>query len=114
MMVTENGESEDIVYARELVADDYVTILLEFSVVLARVRSQLALKRAVSQVTELERKLDARNKELEAASAELAVANRRMKEDLEAAARGQQALLPTLPAEVPEAQFASAFRPCCE
>src|SRR5436305_6250267 len=82
IMVTAKGESEDIVEALELGANDYVTKPLDFSVVLARIRSQLTLKRAVSQVTELERKLDARNKELEAASAELAVANRRMKEDL--------------------------------
>src|SRR5205807_9220265 len=65
IMVTAKGESEDIVEALELGANDYVTKPLDFSVVLARIRSQLALKRAVAQVTELEQKLDARNKELE-------------------------------------------------
>src|SRR5436309_6738300 len=62
IMVTAKGESEDMVEALELGANDYVTKPLDFSVVLARVRSQLALKRAVSQVTELERTLDARNR----------------------------------------------------
>jgi sigma-B regulation protein RsbU (phosphoserine phosphatase) len=112
IMVTAKGESEDMVEALELGANDYVTKPFDFSVVLARIRSQLTLKRAVSQVTELERKLEARNKELEAASAELTVANRRMKVDLEAAAQVRQALLPTLPAELPEARFARVFQPC--
>src|ERR671936_1182620 len=61
IMVTARGESEDVVEALELGANDYVTKPLDFPVVLARVRTQLALRRAVSQVTELERKLDDRN-----------------------------------------------------
>jgi sigma-B regulation protein RsbU (phosphoserine phosphatase) len=112
IMVTARGESEDVVEALELGANDYLTKPLDFPVVLARVRTQLALRRAVSQVTELERKLDERNKELEAAAAELAAANERVKRDLEAAARVQKALLPTLPPEVSGARFAWAFRPC--
>src|SRR5919201_1852609 len=79
IMVTARGESEDVVEALELGANDYVTKPLDFPVVLARVRAQLALRRAVSQVTELERKLDDRNKALEAAAAELAAANERVK-----------------------------------
>ena len=100
IMVTARGESEDVVEALELGANDYVTKPLDFPVVLARIRTQLALRRAVSQVTELERKLDDRNKELEAAAAERAAANERMKSDLEAAARVQQAFLPALPPEI--------------
>src|SRR6188472_2902941 len=65
IMVTAKGESEDIVEALELGANDYVTKPMDFPVVLARIRTQLALKGAVAQVTELEHKLDARNKELE-------------------------------------------------
>src|SRR5436190_472802 len=68
IMVTAKGESEDMVEALELGANDYVTKPLDFPVVLARLRTQLALKRAVAQVTELEQKLGARNKELEAAA----------------------------------------------
>src|SRR5215831_15062735 len=65
IMVTAKGESEDVVEALELGANDYVTKPLDFPVALARIRTQLALRRAVSQVTELEHKLDARNQELE-------------------------------------------------
>src|SRR5207248_4083015 len=63
IMVTARGESADVVEALELGANDYLTKPLDFPVVLARVRTQLALKRAVRQITELEGKLDARNRE---------------------------------------------------
>jgi sigma-B regulation protein RsbU (phosphoserine phosphatase) len=112
IMVTAKGESEDMVEGLELGANDYVTKPLDFPVVLARIRAQLALRRAVSQVTELEQKLKARNKELEAAVTERVEANERMKRDLEAAARVQQAFLPTVPPEVPGARLAWTFRPC--
>src|SRR5438477_11005329 len=112
IMVTAKGESEDIVEAFELGANDYVTKPLDFPVVLARIRTQLALRRAVAQVKELEAKLDAHNQELRAAAAELAAANDRHARDLETAARVQRAFLPALPAEIPGAGFAWAFEPC--
>jgi phosphoserine phosphatase RsbU/P len=68
----------------------------------------------VSQVTELEQKLDARHKELEATAAKLVAANERMTGDLGAAARIQQALLPALPIEVAGARFAWTFKPCSQ
>jgi sigma-B regulation protein RsbU (phosphoserine phosphatase) len=112
VMMTARGESEDMVEALELGANDYVTKPHDLPVVLARIRTQLALKRAVSQVTDLKQKLNARNKELEASVAERAPANESMKRDLEAGARVQQALLPFLPPEVPGGRFACAFKPC--
>src|SRR5918912_3970515 len=66
IMVTAKGESEDIVEALELGANDYVTKPIDFPVVLARIRTQLALRRAVARVKELEAKQDARNRELRA------------------------------------------------
>ena len=63
VMVTGKSRSEEIVDALELGANDYVTKPLDFPVVLARIRTQLALRQAVSQVTEMEQKLNARNKE---------------------------------------------------
>jgi serine phosphatase RsbU (regulator of sigma subunit) len=111
IMVTARGESEDIVEAFELGANDYVTKPLDIPVVLARIRTQLALKRAVSQITELEQKLDTRNKELEATTVELAAANERMTHDLKAAAQIQQAFLPDLPPEVPGIRFACDCKP---
>jgi sigma-B regulation protein RsbU (phosphoserine phosphatase) len=110
IMVTAKGESEDIVEALELGANDYVTKPLDFPVVLARIRTQVALRRTVSQVTELERKLAARNKELEAAAANLAAANQRMTGDLEVVNRVQQAFLSALPSEVPGARFACRLK----
>jgi sigma-B regulation protein RsbU (phosphoserine phosphatase) len=112
IMVTARGESEEIVEALELGANDYVTKPLDFPVVLARIRTQLALRRAVSQVSKLEHKLNARNKELEETTTKLAAANERLKRDLEMAARIQQAFLPTVPPELPGACFAWSFTPC--
>jgi sigma-B regulation protein RsbU (phosphoserine phosphatase) len=112
IMVTAKGESEDMVEALELGANDYVTKPLDFPVVLARIRTQLTLRRAVSQATVLEQKLDVRNKELEAAAAKLAEANEHMKSDLEAASRVQHAFLPALPRETAGARLAWTFRPC--
>ena len=111
IMVTAKGESEDVVEALELGANDYVTKPLDFPVVLARIRAQLSLKRAVAQVTELEQELDARNRELEAAAAELAAAGERTRQDLAAAARVQQLFRPARPPQAPGAGLAWAFRP---
>src|SRR5262249_56101184 len=106
------GEGEDSVEALERGANDYVTKPLDFPVVLARIRTQLALRQAVSRVTELEQKLDASNKELEAAATERAEANERLQRDLEAAARVQQTFLPAVLPEVPGAKLAWTFQPC--
>jgi sigma-B regulation protein RsbU (phosphoserine phosphatase) len=114
IMVTAKGESEDMVEALELGANDYVTKPLDFPVVLARIRTQLALRRAVAQVRELEEKLDAHNRELRAATDALTAANDRHTQDLEAAARVQRAFLPTLSPDVSGARFAWAFEPCSQ
>jgi phosphoserine phosphatase RsbU/P len=111
IMVTAKGESSDIVEALELGANDYVTKPLDFPVVLARIRTQLNLRRAVAQIKELEGKLEGHNRELRDAADRLTAANDRHTRDLEAAARVQRAFLPTLPSEVPGARFAWAFEP---
>src|SRR4051794_14542553 len=109
IMVTAKGESEDVVEALELGANDYVTKPLDFPVTLARIRTQLALRRAVAQVKELEGKLEVHNRDLRAATEGLAAANARHTRDLEAAARVQRAFLPVPPAELSGARFAWAF-----
>jgi sigma-B regulation protein RsbU (phosphoserine phosphatase) len=114
VMVTAKGESEDVIEALELGANDYVTKPLDFPVVLARIRAQLSLKRAVAQVTDLEQTLDARNRELEAAAAELAATGERTRQDLEAAARVQRAFRPAGPPQIPGARLAWGFRPAGE
>src|SRR5947208_13201501 len=112
--VTAKGESEDMVEALELGANDYVTKPLDLPVVLARLRTQLALRRAVAQVKELEGKLDAHNRDLRVATEDLTAANDRHMRDLESAARVQRAFLPALPPEIPGARFAWAFEPCSQ
>ncbi len=107
IMATAKDNSEDVVLALNLGANDYVTKPLDFPVVAARVAIQIALKRAVEQVRRLERNLGDRNRDLEAA-------NNRMSRDLRAAARIQESFLPRNAPEVAGLGFAWAFRPCDE
>jgi len=55
IMATANDESEDIVRAFELGANDYVTKPINFPVLLARIETHLRLKRATA---ELQQKLE--------------------------------------------------------
>ena len=107
VMVTAKDNSADVVHALNLGANDYVTKPLDFPVVVARVATQIALKRAVGQVRRLERHLAERNQQLE-------LANDRMTRDLRAAARIQEAFLPASAPDTPMLDCAWAFRPCDE
>jgi sigma-B regulation protein RsbU (phosphoserine phosphatase) len=107
IMATAQGQSGDVVEALRLGASDYLTKPLDFSVALARIHTQLSLKRSVDRIARLEQCLAERNAELEAA-------NRSMRNDLEAAARVQRALLPEVAPDVPGAGFVWQFRPCTE
>jgi sigma-B regulation protein RsbU (phosphoserine phosphatase) len=107
IMASARDQSDDIVRALELGANDYVTKPLDFPVVLARIRTQLELKGAMDQAVELRRSLAERNRQLEAFSA-------RMTRDLRAAARVQRAFLPRAAPQVAGATFAWVFRPCEE
>jgi len=93
IMATAKTESEDIVAALKLGANDYVTKPFDFPVVLARVQTQLAVKKG----------RDA-----------LAKAHQRMKKDLEAAARIQQTLLPAQNVDIPGVRCAWRYVPCDE
>jgi len=86
IMATAKDASEDVVVALKLGANDYVTKPFDFPVVLARVQTQLQLKRSREA---------------------LARAHRRMKKDLEAAARIQAACLPATPRASSTAMTAS-------
>jgi phosphoserine phosphatase RsbU/P len=114
IMATAKGESEDVVQALRLGANDYVTKPINFPVALARIETQLSLRRAVQQIRGLERDLAARNEELEGANLRLSISNARMKRDLEAAARIQQAFLPSAVAVPPGVRIAWKYRPCDE
>ncbi len=112
IMATADDSSEDIVRALESGANDYVTKPYDFPVLLARVRTQLALKRSSELRAELEQDLARRNAELEEANRRLAAAYRHLKENLDAAARVQESLLPQALPDTPGARYAWAFRPC--
>ncbi len=114
IMATAKGESDDVVQALGLGANDYVTKPINFPVALARIETQLSLRRAVQEIRRLEGDLAARNRELEAANGSLSFSNRRMKRDLDAAARIQQAFLPTAAPAAGGARFAWQCRPCDE
>lgn len=107
IMATAKDQREDIVQALNLGANDYVTKPLDFPVVLARVATQVAIKRNVDRILTLERSLERRN-------LELAAANQRMRKELQLAARVQQALLPTELPELAGVKFAWTYRPCDE
>ncbi|MGO8745791.1 MAG: PP2C family protein-serine/threonine phosphatase [Thermoguttaceae bacterium] len=114
IMATAHTQSEDIVTALALGANDYVTKPLDFPVVLARVRTHLALKRAAEQVQQLERSLAERNRELEQTNARLEKINGRMSHDLKAAAKIQETFLPHEETRVAGLAFAWIYRPCDE
>ena len=80
IMATAKDASDDIVKALEQGANDYVTKPLDFPVLLARVRTQLALRHATRA---------------------LESANQRMKRDLDAGARVQRALIPSAAPAIP-------------
>ena len=61
IMATAKDQSEDIVAALQLGANDYVTKPLDFPVVLARIQTQLALKRAMQEIQRLAAQLKLRN-----------------------------------------------------
>ena len=121
IIATAKDESGDIVDGLKAGANDYVTKPLDLPVVLARVQTQISLKRAVDQIKRLEQNLEQRNQDLEAfnvkleaANRELASANQRMQRDLGAAARIQEAMLPVSLPNSPDASFAWLFKPCAE
>ncbi len=62
IMATAKDQSEDIVSALKLGANDYVTKPLDFPVVLARVQTQLSLKRAMQEIQTLAGQLEQRNR----------------------------------------------------
>jgi adenylate cyclase len=62
IMATAKDQSEDIVEALKLGANDYVTKPLDFPVVLARVQTQLTLKRQKDEIQRLAENLEVRNR----------------------------------------------------
>src|SRR4051812_46076861 len=107
IIVTARQARKDVVEALELGANDYVTKPLDLPVVFARLQTQLAHKRAVDRIVQLEADVRRRNQELEQA-------NLRMKRSLDLAGKMQQALLPPGPLSVAGFDFAWIYEPCDE
>ncbi len=114
VMATALNQSDAVVRALALGANDYVTKPFDVPVVLARVRTQLWLRRSFREIVRLEARLSERNAELEAANAQLRLVNAQMHHDLEAAARVQAAYLPPSPMAAGVVRFAWSFTPCEE
>jgi PAS domain S-box-containing protein len=68
----------------------------------------------LTEIKRVEAELRRRSEELEAANTALAATNARLKRDLQAAARVQQALLPAALPDTPPVRLAWVFRPCEE
>jgi len=98
IVLSASGAAADLMGDPEQGAADYVAKPFEPAEVLARVRSQVTIRR-------LERDLQRRNEALERANAQ-------MKQDLDAAARVQRSLLPSRAPDVPGVRFAWHYRPC--
>ena len=62
IMATARDQGQDIVEALSLGANDYVTKPLDFPVVIARIESQLSLKRAMEEIRRLAGELEIRNR----------------------------------------------------
>lgn len=114
IMATAKSESEDIVEALKLGANDYVTKPIDFAVALARVETQLSLRRAIERIRKLESDLAEKNRNLETVNHQLSTSNQRMKRDLDAAARIQQAFLPPESPEITGGTVRWRYRPCDE
>jgi sigma-B regulation protein RsbU (phosphoserine phosphatase) len=93
-------DTQNKVRGLEVGAVDYITKPFEAAEVIARVNTHLELRRLHRALAE--------------ANATLLAANRKMKQDLAAAAQVQQALLPRRAPSVAGYEFAWRYRPCDE
>lgn len=100
IMATARTETEDIIKALKLGANDYVTKPIDFPVVLARVETHITVKQSVDQIKELEESLKRKNAY--------------MQDSLNSAARFQQSLLPKKAPENSKVDFAWLYEPCDE
>lgn len=112
IMLTGHASREAILRGLRLGANDYVTKPFDPPIVLARVQTQLALKRAVEQTLRLELDIAWHNGELQIANEALSAANAEMRADLDLAGRLQRAMLPTAPPAVAGLECAWRFQPC--
>jgi diguanylate cyclase (GGDEF)-like protein len=93
IMVTAKSQSEDVVEALELKANDYVTKPVDFPIAFARVNAQIDRKRAEDMIKHTNERLQWVNQTLENRIAERTVelveANRLLKEEIEQRVRSE-------------------------
>lgn len=107
ILLTAKSDSQDVVDGIMAGADDYLTKPYDRDELCVRVR-------AGERIVELENDLIAGNQELAEAKANLEKVNKRMTDDLHAAAKVQRALLPTSIPQSSAANLAWIYRPCDE
>ena len=107
ILLTSKSEKEDITHGWESGADDFITKPFD--------REELALRlHAGERMIALENNLAAKNSELGVANEQISAANARMKDELQAAAKTQAALLPTKQPENDRVKFSWQYVPCEE
>ncbi len=93
IMVTAKSQSEDIVEALNLGANDYITKPVDFSIALARVITQLDRKRAEEKINQMNEELSRANEALEfrvaARTEDLLQANQQLRSEMEHRKRSQ-------------------------
>lgn len=107
ILLTSRSDKESLVEGMEAGADDFVAKPFEQEELRARIR-------AGQRILDLQDELHARIGQLAELNKTIAQSNRRMKDDLEAAAATQRALLPSQLPRLVEAHFAWEYRPCTE
>jgi len=100
IMLTGRSETSDLVAGMEAGADDFLSKPFDKNELRVRLR-------AGERIIHLERELAQQN-------AQLSDANNKMRQDLEAAAKVQQELLPKQSPDTPQANFAWHYQPCDE
>ncbi|MDH3582974.1 MAG: SpoIIE family protein phosphatase [Phycisphaerae bacterium] len=105
VMLTAKEGSSDIVQALNVGANDYVGKSADFTVILARIRTQIEACQSVRRIVELQEQLGEKNRHLQEV-------NEQLERDLEAASRIQRAYLPAAVPDAPGWDFAWVFKPC--
>ncbi|KAA3614015.1 MAG: response regulator [Calditrichaeota bacterium] len=107
LLLTSKSEKEDINHGWQSGADDFITKPFD--------REELALRVwAGERIIALENNLAKKNQELGIANKQISAANNRMKDELQAAAKTQAALLPTEQLDNERVKFNWKYEPCEE
>ncbi len=106
-LLTAKSGKQDIIAGIESGADDYLSKPFDQNELRARLRTG-------ERIINLEQTLAEKNQQLGSANLVISAANARMSNDLEAAAKIQQTLLPKTPPEIDGAEVSWLYKPCDE